>query len=316
MTYFFSDIQKGYDTHMELASLLEILISISEDPICSAIEFLQYHDFQKKIKFYYLEDISYKPIELMGAEDIVKNVLHEIDSDYPLTKRVLTELPPHIMNTICNIYFDPIQLNKLDFISKLDFDFTDKRRIADLSMHDYTIEGKLIDEKLSNLVLQFGLVDRNITPTQLPIDEVKNLVTHFNHQFVIKNNNLELVNQDVFMAAGSNLTFINSEPKINARPQHIVELDRELAQIRDQPIKVKAKIPKNTVDDEPTHHKTINSMATLVATLLKLASYDKQDLETPHGNTNKEIIAKAEGLGLILGKDFIAKWLKKADEVL
>jgi len=80
--------------------------------------------------------------------------------------------------------------------------------------------------------------------------------------------------------------------------------------------KVTAKIPNNSVDDEPIHHKTINSMATLVATLLKLASYDKQDLENPHGNINKETIAKAEGLGLSLGKDFIAKWLKKADEVL
>ena len=68
--------------------------------------------------------------------------------------------------------------------------------------------------------------------------------------------------------------------------------------------------------DEPTHHKTINSMATLIATLLKLASYDKQDLENPHGNINREIIAKAEGLGLTLGKDFIAKWLTKADDVL
>ncbi|WP_372860996.1 hypothetical protein [Psychrobacter sp.] len=314
MTYFFSDIQKGYDTHMELASLIDILISISEYPICSAIEFLQYHDFEKKIKFYYLEGISYKPIELMGAEDIVNNTLYEINSDYPLITKVLTELPPHIMNTISNIYFDPIQLNELDFISKLDFDFTDKRRIADLAMHDYTIEGRLIDEKLSNLALQFGLVDKNLKPIQLPIDEVKNLVTHFHHQFVIKNNNLELVNQDIFMAAGSNLTFINSEPKVNNHPQCIVGLDRELAKIEDQPIK--AKIPNNSIDDEPTHHKTINSMATLVATLLKLASYDTQDLENPHGNINKEIIAKAEGLGLTLGKDFIAKWLRKADEVL
>lgn len=74
---------------------------------------------------------------------------------------------------------------------------------------------------------------------------------------------------------------------------------------------------RNSVkSDEPTHHKTVNSMATLIATLLKLASYDKQDLDNPHGNINKEIIAKAEGLGLTLGKDFIAKWLKKADDVL
>lgn len=79
---------------------------------------------------------------------------------------------------------------------------------------------------------------------------------------------------------------------------------------------VEAIEPNESPDDEPTHHKTINSMATLIATLLKLASYDKQELENPHGTINKEIIAKAEGLGLTLGKDFIAKWLKKADEVL
>ena len=71
-----------------------------------------------------------------------------------------------------------------------------------------------------------------------------------------------------------------------------------------------------TADDEPKHHKTVTSMATLIATLIKLASYDKKDLKNPHGNINKEIIAKTEGLGLTLGKDFIAKWLKKADEVL
>lgn len=89
--------------------------------------------------------------------------------------------------------------------------------------------------------------------------------------------------------------------------QKILDLGNQLA---------RAELENTSVDDEPTHHKTINSMATLVATLLKLASYDKQDLENPHGNINKEIIAKAEGLGLTLGKDFIAKWLKKADEVL
>ena len=94
--------------------------------------------------------------------------------------------------------------------------------------------------------------------------------------------------------------------------EQVVKLITENEKLKSQPeqqINIQA-------DDEPTHHKTINSMATLIATLLKLASYDKQDLENPHGAINKEIIAKAEGLGLTLGKDFIAKWLNKADEVL
>ncbi|MBI0427166.1 hypothetical protein [Psychrobacter sp. NG27] len=98
--------------------------------------------------------------------------------------------------------------------------------------------------------------------------------------------------------------------------QRIADLQRQIAGFESQVAQAKTELENTSVDDEPTHHKTINSMATLVATLLKLASYDKQDLENPHGNINKEIIAKAEGLGLTLGKDFIAKWLKKADEVL
>ena len=96
----------------------------------------------------------------------------------------------------------------------------------------------------------------------------------------------------------------------------IEKLREKIEDLQNQLVQAKAELANTSVDDEPTHHKTINSMATLVATLLKLASYDKQDLENPHGNINKEIIAKAEGLGLTLGKDFIAKWLKKADDVL
>ena len=98
--------------------------------------------------------------------------------------------------------------------------------------------------------------------------------------------------------------------------QRIADLQRQIAELESQVAQAKTELENTSVDDEPTHHKTINSMATLLATLLKLASYDKQDLENPHGNINKEIIAKAEGLGLTLGKDFIAKWLSKADDVL
>lgn len=69
-------------------------------------------------------------------------------------------------------------------------------------------------------------------------------------------------------------------------------------------------------DDEPTHHKSVGSMQALVTTLIKMAEYDKEHLADPYGELNKLIQAKAEGLGLSVKKDFIAKWLKKADEVL
>ena len=248
MSYFFSDIPKGYDTHIALSTFLEVLISISEYPICSAIEFLQYHEFQNKIQFYYLESISYKPIELIGGGDIVRNVLCDINNNYPLTTIVLTELPPYIMDKICNIYLNPIELNKLDFLSKLEFDFTDQRRILDLGMHDHTIQGRLIDEKLSNLVLKFGIVDKNIKPIQLPINEIKTLVTYFHHQFVIKNNNLELVNQDVFSPIKNELTFTTPESKADVCHQNIVELENEIADLKHQLAQAKAKLADKPTD--------------------------------------------------------------------
>lgn len=70
------------------------------------------------------------------------------------------------------------------------------------------------------------------------------------------------------------------------------------------------------VNDEPTHHKSVASMQALVTTLIKMAEYDKEHLADPYGELNKLIQAKAEVLGLSVKKDFIAKWLKKADDVL
>lgn len=74
--------------------------------------------------------------------------------------------------------------------------------------------------------------------------------------------------------------------------------------------------PNKSPDDEPTHHKSVGSMQALVTTLIKMAEYDKADLADPYGEFNKLIQAKAEVLGLSVKKDFIAKWLKKADDVL
>lgn len=71
-----------------------------------------------------------------------------------------------------------------------------------------------------------------------------------------------------------------------------------------------------SIDDEPTHPKSVGTMQSLIATLIKMAEYDKEDLTDPFGTLNKTIQGKAENLGLSAKKDFVAKWLVKADEVL
>jgi len=312
VSYFFSDVPKGYDTHIDLATFLEILISISEYPICSAIEFLQYHEFQNKIQFYYLESISYKPIELVGGGDIVRSILCEIDSNYPLTTRILTELPSYIMDKICNIYFNPIELNELDFLSKLDFDFTDQRRILDLGMHDYTIQGRLIDEKLSNLVLQFGIVDKNIKPIQLPIDEIKTLVTYFHHQFVIKNNNLELVNQDVFSSIKNELTFTNPEPKTDVYHQHIAELESKIADLENQLAQAKAELADKPADEVELNPKTKTSATRIMNVLFHKAQLD---ITAHQGTTNKTIVNLSKSLNATITEKPVIFWIKEVQQL-
>lgn len=81
-------------------------------------------------------------------------------------------------------------------------------------------------------------------------------------------------------------------------------------------IKNKQIINDQIDNDEPTHHKSVSSMAALIATLIKMAEYDKKDLEDPYGELNKLIQAKSNNLGISVQKDFIGKWLKKADDVL
>lgn len=92
----------------------------------------------------------------------------------------------------------------------------------------------------------------------------------------------------------------------NKLNQRIKQLEQQLEQSSQQQIE----------HDEPTHHKTVGSMTALIATLLKMSEYDKEDLKEPYGDLNNLIKDKASGLDLSIGKDFIAKWLKKADDVL
>lgn len=96
------------------------------------------------------------------------------------------------------------------------------------------------------------------------------------------------------------------DDKAQSLQTRISELEKQLEQSSQQ----------QTEHDEPTHHKTVGCMTALIATLLKMAEYDKEDLKEPYGDLNNLIKDKASGLELSIGKDFIAKWLKKANDVL
>ena len=135
----------------------------------------------------------------------------------------------------------------------------------------------------------------------LSIENVSTSTT--NNQTV--NSNHKLISDRISSYTGGigKHEILQGNPKTDK--QIIDEFREKVAQLTTENKKLKSQPEQqiNTpIDDEPIHHKTVNSMATLIATLLKLASYDKEDLENPHGNINKEIIAKAEGLGLTLGK--------------
>ncbi|WP_413190058.1 hypothetical protein [Psychrobacter sp. AT9] len=107
-----------------------------------------------------------------------------------------------------------------------------------------------------------------------------------------------------------------SSKQIEASNDKLKEAQEKVAYLESQLEQTKAELEDNSVGDEPTHHKSVGSMQALVTTLIKMAEYDKADLADPYGEFNKLIQAKSEVLGLSVKKDFIAKWLKKANEVL
>lgn len=100
------------------------------------------------------------------------------------------------------------------------------------------------------------------------------------------------------------------------------ELELKFADIEKKLIEANIKIEKLTnseqmyYDDEPKHPKSLGVMQVLIATLIKMAEYDKKDLEEPYGPLNNLIQDKASVLGLSVKKAFIANWLTKANEIL
>lgn len=198
VSYFFSDKPKGYDTHLCFSTFLKILLNISDDAIYSSIDFLQYNHFQDKVNAYFLEEISYKAIGFNNSNKVISELLYEIKEKYAYAERVSRDLPKSITDRLRSIYFDPLELNKLDFIEKIGFDFTDKIAISMVSQHDLIMEKRLIEDSLSEFVIKETLTDKIKRPIKVPIENIIDLVEHFNHKFIIKNNQLELVNHDMF----------------------------------------------------------------------------------------------------------------------
>lgn len=127
-----------------------------------------------------------------------------------------------------------------------------------------------------------------------------------------------LDNQRLSPAIGvGNHKILQGSPKTDK--QIIEEFREQVAKLNSEKEQLKLQLDQRistSVNDELTHHKSVGSMQVLLTTLIKMAEYDKADLADPYGELNKIIQAKAEVLGLSVKKDFIAKWLKKADDVL
>lgn len=150
----------------------------------------------------------------------------------------------------------------------------------------------------------------NLFQEDIPTSTISNQAVDSNYKLIdneIPSRTDEIGNHEILQ--GNSKT---DKQIIDEFREQVVQLITENEKLRSQP---EQQINKLT-DDEPTHHKSVGSMQALLTTLIKMAEYDKADLADPYGELNKIIQAKAEVLGLSVKKDFIAKWLKKADDVL
>jgi len=164
-------------------------------------------------------------------------------------------------------------------------------RLSDYSWHYWKIEDLLAIESIVHIGLdevKFKVIESAIESSSPTVLSCFNENEELKQQLEVLQNNL---------AKNEGMTLAT---KLEGAQDKIANLQNQLVQ-------AKAELANASVDDEPTHHKTINSMQALVTTLIKMAEYDKEDLADPYGELNKIIQAKAEGLGLSVKKDFIAK---------
>lgn len=121
--------------------------------------------------------------------------------------------------------------------------------------------------------------------------------------------------------------YLDSITKVSPVPLEEQKADREELELKCKSLEERLNQANMTIeklnngeliycDDEPKHPKSVGVMRVLIATLIKMADYDKKDLEEPYGALNNLIQDKASALDLSIKKAFIAEWLTKANEIL
>lgn len=185
----------------------------------------------------------------------------------------------------------------------------------DMSVRDYYFVSdknfdKLIENNCSNYI---NVINCTIEPYHVDGKQeiIENNILYYRK---IKEDFSILFHDLLYPKADLDKLFNQTEAKTDT--EVIEKLRQKVEYLENQLAQAKTEIEDKLANDEPTHHKSVGSMQALVTTLIKMAEYDKADLADPYGELNKLIQTKAEVLGLSVKKDFIAKWLKKANEVL
>ena len=284
-------------THMDFSTFLEVLLLRSENHMYAAVQFLQYYHFKDRIKAYQLHRISGEAVLIENGDKIVANLLKELIDDYPYAMRVSMELSSNIKSRLLNIYFKTEDLNEMDFLKILDFDFMDERDVIDIRTQDYINGQRLIEEKLSNFVVERTLADKVKRPIKVPVENIINLVEHFSHRFIIKGNELELVKGDEWEPAIDDFDSIESVELAIADPElpaalnsQYEELAAQYQALNKEFDKIKKQLMDATVELDDN---TAASYQTTIGILLEIMKAPKGTEDKPAFPSEASIIGLA-----------------------
>ena len=305
-----------------------------DEPLKDVVSFLLYNRFDELVCEYYIDDhyriYDYKNI---GRKYKTSMLLNEIAKDGFLDYMLFYHrfYDEDLGNDELNLdldYYEPIkmdfyysleQLQKLVFIKELNLPLEESNTL------DYTIDdnhNNVIAKESKDNIRSIVFIDNSISEAErakLEQDVIneygENSQAHNFHKLITMASRGELPQRKT--------GFKSDKQIINELQEQVAQLTTyrnkaqdKVAELENQLAQAKTEIEDKSANDEPTHHKSVGSMQVLVTTLIKMAEYDKEHLADPYGELNRLIQAKAEGLELSVKKDFIAKWLKKADEVL
>lgn len=302
------------------------------EPIQEIVSFLLYNNFDELVNEYYID----RHYRIYSCNDIdrkykTSTLFHEIAKDGFLDYMMF-----------CNSFYDdcledddadldfyePIEidfyysleeLQKIGFLKKLNLPLEKGRTL------DYSVTGDdmVTAKEPKDGIRTFKLIDTNVVSEAERAKQEQSIIDEYG-----ENSQAHNFHKLITMASRGDLPqqktgFKSDKQIINELQEQVAQLttyhnkaQEKVAELENRLAQAKTEIVDKSANDEPTHHKSVGSMQALVTTLIKMAEYDKEHLADPYGELNKLIQAKAEALGLSVKKDFIAKWLKKADEVL